>query len=288
MHRTPSRYAAATLAAAALLLAAGCSGGPTSDSASGEDTTAGGAGSSAVGADQAPGGASPAGPPPVRFTTLPEPCTTLDGETVSEVVPKANPRDGEELTSSDTSTSGACLWSGLEGYQYRSLVVSLRRFDSDTALGDGDARAADYLQQMADEITGDDANKEVDAAPLADVGDEATTIAYQITEGTEREGRKRYVQQRVVVRTGNVVVTVDYSGTGYENIDEEVTMPSASDIKEPAETAARAAVAAVDASADDAADSSASGSPDENGAGDESGESSQSSENGPPQSKGNG
>ncbi|UCM89559.1 DUF3558 domain-containing protein [Streptomyces marincola] len=227
--RPAPRLAVRALAWAALpvFLVAGCS------SDSGDDTT-----------DDEPAPSASPTPEPVRFAALPEPCSTLGEDTVGDIVPEADPAAGETLSSSDTSTSGACLWSGLDDYQFRSLTVALRRFDSDVTIGSGDERAEEYLRQMSDEVTGDEANRDVEAADLGDTGESAVTIAYTVTKETEEEGEQDYRQHRVAARTGNVVVTVDYAGAGFEGDD----MPGADTVREAAEAAAREAVAAVDAS----------------------------------------
>ncbi|MEO3753537.1 DUF3558 domain-containing protein [Streptomyces sp. B6B3] len=227
--RTAPRVVARSLAWAALpvLLVAGCTGSPP------EDDNAD---------DQQAESAAPT-PEPVRFSTLPDPCSTVGGDTIEEVVPKAEPKSGETLSSNDTSASGACLWSGLDDYQFRSLTVSLRRFDSDPAIGSGDERAAGYLADVVGEIGADDANTEVAEAQLADLGDEATSIGFEVVKESDGDDQ-RYRQQRAVSRVGNIVVTVDYSGAGFEGAD----MPSADRVRENAETALSAAVAAVEAS----------------------------------------
>ncbi|WP_059005759.1 hypothetical protein [Streptomyces specialis] len=235
MNRTASRLAVRTLAWAAVpvLFAAGCS---SSDSGSDEKTS-----------DEAPRSVAPT-PEPVRFAALPEACSVLGEDVVADVVPEADPKEGETLTSTDTATSGACLWSGLDEYQFRSLTVALRRFESDVALGSGDERAGEYLQQMVEEVTGDEANTGVESAELGETGDAATSIAYTVVKETEEEGEQEFRQQRIVARTGNVVITLDYSGVGFEGDD----MPSADSIREAAETAAREVVATLDASAEEA------------------------------------
>lgn len=247
MDRKASRLAVrlTALAAVPVLFAAGCS---SSDPAP-ED-------------DEAQSSEAPT-PEPVRFAELPDACSLVSGDTVAEVVPEADPEDGEELRSSNTSTSGACLWSGLDEYQFRSLTVSLRRFDSDPAVGSGDERATAYLQQMVEEVTGDDANQEPAAEELPETGDEAVSVAYRVTREAD-DAEHDYTQQRVAVRTGNVVVTVDYSGAGFEGDDQ----PGAGDIKEAADRTALEAVTRLDAAGEEAeAESGESG--EAEGSGDE-------------------
>lgn len=220
------RLAAYTLAGAAVpLLLAGCTASP------------GGAE-----ADNVPSSPPPSTPEPVRFSDLPQPCSLLPKEIVRKVVPEADPVGGEALSSNDTARSAACLWNGLDRYQFRSLTVSLRRFESDVAIGSGDERAKDYALQQVDEISSDDAHTDFAAEQLADLGDEATSLSYQAALEGE-DDKQDYRQQRVVVRTGNVVVTVDYAGTGFEDTE----MPAKAEIKEAAETATKEAVTAVDA-----------------------------------------
>jgi hypothetical protein len=240
--RTLPRYALAWAAVPVLLLA-GCTGGGSSDS-DGE----------AAAEDQQPRTEAPS-PEPVRFTSLPEPCSTIGEDTIEQVVPKAEPKRGDTLSTSDTSSSGACLWSGLDDYQFRSLTVSLRRFDSDMAIGSGDERAEEYVTQLVAEITDDNANKDVDEAQLSEPGDDgATSISYNVTKDSEGGESQTYIQQRVIARTGNVVVTIDYAGAGFEDADN----PSVKSIRENAAAAAEEAVAAVDASADAGAGADAS------------------------------
>ncbi|UED84929.1 DUF3558 domain-containing protein [Streptomyces profundus] len=230
------------LAAVPVLLAVGCSSS-SDDSASEEDN--------------APASEAPS-PEPVRFAELPEPCSLVGGDTIGDVVPEADPEDGAALESSNTSASAACLWNGLDEYQFRSLTVSLRRFDSDPAVGSGDERAGAYLQQMVEEVTGDEANHEPAAEELPETGDEAVSIAYAVTK--EADGDEHdYRQQRVVVRTGNAVVTVDYSGAGFQGDD----LPGAGGIKEAADLTAQEVVTNLEASG---ADQSEDGADDEDGA----------------------
>ncbi|SOD66502.1 hypothetical protein SAMN06297387_12620 [Streptomyces zhaozhouensis] len=213
------------LAAAPVLFVAGCSSDPEPEN------------------DDAPASESPT-PEPVKFAEVPEPCSLVSGDTIGEVVPEADPEEGEELESSNTTTSAACLWNGLDEYQFRSLTVSLRRFDSDPAVGSGDERATAYLQQMVDEITGDEANQEPAAEELPETGDEAVSVAYRVTKEAE-DAEHDYTQQRVVVRDGNVVLTVDYSGAGFEDDD----APGAGDVKEAADRAAQEAAAKLGSAA---------------------------------------
>ncbi|RKN41856.1 DUF3558 domain-containing protein [Streptomyces hoynatensis] len=230
-RRAPRRaLRALALAAVPVLLAAGCSSG-----SDGEEP-----------ADDQPSPSASPTPEPVRFAELPEPCATVSGDTISDVVPEADPEHGDKLDSPDPATSAACLWSGLDDYQFRSLTVSLRRFDSDLSVGSGDERAVGYVREMVEEITSDEDNKDVETAALAGTGDEATSIAYHVKKAAG-EDEEEYRQHRVVARTANVVVTVDYSGAGFEGDD----TPGAGGMKEAAEAVAEEVVAAVNATAEE-------------------------------------
>lgn len=231
MDRTASRFALRTVAWATvpMLLLVSCSGD----------------GGEAGETDDEPSSAASPSPEPVRFADLPAPCSLLTKNQVREVVPKASPIGGQALSSQDTSSSASCLWNGLDTYQFRSLTVWLKRFESDPSTGSGDERAEEFSRQQIEEIAADDANDDVSEEELADVGDEATSIGYlAVLEGEDEE--QDYRQQRVVARAGNVVVTIDYAGTGFEGAD----LPSAGAIREAADTAATAAVAALESAAE--------------------------------------
>ncbi|MFR9726297.1 DUF3558 domain-containing protein [Streptomyces sp. MS19] len=263
MDRNAKRLAVRTAAWAAVpvLLAAGCS----SDSSGSDD----GAGS------DGPTSAAPA-PEPVRFAALPDVCATVGADLIGEYVPRADPEDGDTLTSSDTTSSATCLWSGLDDYQFRSLTVSLRRFDSDLSIGSGDERAAGYAEQVTEEVTGDDANQDVETGALDEAGDEAGWIGYSVTKTDEDDNEQDYRENRVVARVDNVVLTVDYSGAGLEGED----MPGADAIADGAVAVAREATARLDAWGEE----NAGGAPESDGSGapDESGDSGESEENEPP------
>ncbi|SFC28143.1 hypothetical protein [Streptomyces aidingensis] len=200
--------------------------------------------------------ATPA-PEPVRFSTLPNPCRTVSEETAERVVPGTENPAGEELSSADTTRSGACLWTGLkenkeeQTYHFRSLTLSLKRFDSEPSLGSGDDRASLYLQDQVAEIMEDEANTGAKPAELAETGDEAVTIAYSVKK-KDGEETNEYRQQRVVARTGNAVLTVDLYGAGMQ----ETKPPSAESVKKSAELVIDEALAALDAEADAPAEDS--------------------------------
>ncbi|WP_165985192.1 DUF3558 domain-containing protein [Streptomyces sp. YIM 98790] len=213
--------------------------------------------------DNAPTKPSPSATPtpePVRFSKLPNPCRTVSEDTAKKAVPGTEDAKGEELSSADTTRSSACLWTGLkenkdeQEYHFRSLTVSLRRFDSELSLGSGDDRASLYIKDQVAEIMDDEANTGAKPADLEDVGDEAVTVSYTVKK-KDGDETNEYRQQRVVARTGNVVVTVDYYGAGMQ----ETKPPSAESVKKSAELVIAEALASVDATADTPAEDAEAG-----------------------------
>ncbi|MCX2968919.1 MULTISPECIES: DUF3558 family protein [Streptomyces] len=217
---------ALALAAVPVLLVAGCSGG--SDDKGGEAAPSPSASS------------APPEPEPVKFAELPDACSVLPKKTVEDVVPGVENEKGKALRSKDTDTYTSCLWTGLDEYDYRSLTVSLRRYESDLTLGTGDERAAQYAEEQVAKVGGDEAHASVKEAPLEGVGDSATGVGFD-AEVKDGDAAGEYRHQFIAARTANVVVTVDYSGTGFE----DAKTPSADAIREGAEKAAKAAVAGV-------------------------------------------
>ncbi|MBW1602647.1 DUF3558 domain-containing protein [Streptomyces sp. JJ66] len=218
---------ALALTAVPVLLVASCSGG--SDDAKGEADKPSPSASSA-----------PPKPAPVKFAELPDACKALPKDTVKDVVPGVKDEKGKALRSKDTDSYTSCLWTGLDEYDYRSLTVSLRRYESDLSLGTGDERAAKYAEEQVAKATGDKSHKSVKEAALKDVGDSATSIGFD-TEVKDSDAAGEYRNQVIVTRTANVVITVDYSGTGFE----DAKTPSADTIREGAEKAAKSAVSTV-------------------------------------------
>lgn len=238
MHRNATRRLVRTLAGAALpvLLVAGCSSsGSDSEGSSGGDG----------GASASPSGSASPSPPAVKFRTLPDPCTTVSGGTIDKVVPKADSKKGKNLGSDDAKSQGTCLWSGVrieeDDYQFRSLSVSLKRYDSHASLGSGDERATAYLTQQAADIAHEKSNEKVTERDLQGLGQQAKTVSYQSEKKDSKGKGTDYREERIVVRTANVVVTVDYQGAGFEGSD----TPSAKAIHDNALRAAKEAVAAI-------------------------------------------
>lgn len=201
MHRTAPRLTR-LLACAAVVpvtLVAGCS-------ASGEQ----GSGSSA---EKTKPSASPR-VAAAKYAKLPRPCDALGDSTVKRLVPNAKNSGGTEGKTSDTTLRGSCSWNGLDGYQFRWLDISFQRFDSNAALGAGEKRAEEYFAKQVENAKPPSAKKDAKTAAVAGLGDEAKAVQFNTT----RDGDS-FRHQVVVVRTANVVYTVNYNGAGYQDAD---------------------------------------------------------------------
>ncbi len=175
------------------------------------------------------------------FAKLPEVCKTLSEKTIDKLVPKAEKKEGKALPASDTNDSASCIWSGLndedvKDLQFRTLTVSLKRFASDPTLGSGEKRAADFVEKQTKAATTQDGAKDAKTEKAAGVGEEANVVST-----ATKKGDNDFVNETVVARTANVVVTVKYSGAGYEG----AKSPSADDMKKDAQEAAKEVVGAV-------------------------------------------
>lgn len=238
MHRNAPRTAAPrrsktvrnTLACAAValpvLLVAGCS----SDSDQGKKSD-----SASASASKSPTVA------PAKFKKLPNSCDSLGKGTVKDLVAGTDDKSGKPVGSGDADDSNSCLWSGLDKYDYRQLTLSLKRFDSDPAIGAGDKRAADYAKQQLKEKTADKDNRELKDSKVSGVGDEASAVSYETKKEDTKGKSSEYRAERLTTRVANVVVTVDYEGAGFE----DAKKPSADDVKKGAEKAAKEAVTQI-------------------------------------------
>lgn len=244
MHRKGprlTRILAACAAVPVILTAAACS----SDSGTGDGADTGKSDGSKSSSPS--GKSSGAAVQPAAFKTLPEPCKTLSGKTVKDLVSEVDDKDGTSQKSDDIASRGSCYWKGLDsngtkGSQFRWLNVSLLRYDSNATLGSGDKLAKEQLAKRVAEAKAVDGAKNVKTETLKGVGDEATLVSY---EQKKKEGDFR--NQRVVARIENAVVVLDYNGAGLAGAGD----PDAKDMAKDAEKAAKEAVAAV-AEANDA------------------------------------
>lgn len=218
-----ARRLACAAAAVPVLLVAGCSGGEGGDSPS---------------ADKSKPSPSAA---PVKFKQLPDACKTLSKGTVADLTPKSDNPSGKRIGSGNSGDSGSCLWSGLKKFDYRQLTVSLKRFDSDASRGSGDKLAGAYLKQQTDAVKSDKSNKAVKTTTVNGLGDQAISVGNNIKKKNGKGKSEAFREERLVVRSANVVVSVDYAGAGFE----DAKTPSAVDLRKKAAKAAKEAVAAL-------------------------------------------
>jgi len=217
-----------------MLVAAGCS----SDSGDKEKKDSGSSASSSA----APDSPEPeATVEPAKFTQLPDPCKSISAKTIKSLIPGAKPKGGTAAKSSDLSSRAGCSWNGLDdkgvkGSQYHWLDVGFTRFDSDQTLGSGAERAGEDFTKQVTKAKAAEGAKNVAEAPVTGIGEQASRITYDLTKTGED-----FKYATIVARTGNVVITLTYNGTGYAG----AATPSAGTITKGAETAAKAAVAAV-------------------------------------------
>lgn len=232
MHRTAPRLARILACAAVpvMLVATGCSGDDSGDKKKSSATP-----SAAV---------TPSASPSVKeatFAKLPEVCKTVTEKTIDSIVPKAKKKEGDPLPASDSNDSASCFWNGLDDedpkdMQFRTLTVSLKRFTADPALGSGEKRAQAFVTQRTTKAATEDGAKEAKTEKLKDIGDEANSVASDY-----RKSDDDYRNAIVVTRTANVVITVKYSGAGYQGAKN----PDAEGLMKNAQTAAKEAVTAV-------------------------------------------
>lgn len=245
MYRKAPRIArilTCAVAVPALFVVAGCSSDSGSGSSSGSSSGSDGGTKQEQGAAEKQ---SPSVAPtvaPAKFAKLPDACKALAKETVGELVPKAEKAEGEADKSSDPESRRGCSWKGLddkglEGSQYHYLTYALQRFDSDQSLNStGEKRAEEQVTKQVNKVQGKDGAKDVRANPVSGIGDQASTVTYGA-----REGGTDFQHAVVVTRTGNVVVTLDYNGSGYSG----AKAPSSADLMKGAQKAAKEVVASI-------------------------------------------
>ncbi|MFI0901694.1 DUF3558 family protein [Streptomyces sp. NPDC020983] len=231
-RRTAPRRALLLACAAAVpaLLLAGCSsGGSGSDSGGKGDGTAGGKDTAASGP-----ATTTAAPAPEKFATLPNACQSVGKATVDAIVPKAKSAAGTPATSDDPKNRAGCSWTGngKDGYQYRWLSVTFQRFGS-TSAGPAEDQAKERFTDQAARL-GKAPGAKVSA--VTGVGDQATSVA-----GKATVAKVTSQNDTLLVRTGNVLVIVEYDGAGLEGKKN----PSATTVNAGALRAAKEAVAAV-------------------------------------------
>ncbi|WP_058047595.1 hypothetical protein [Streptomyces roseifaciens] len=231
MHRTAPRLARLLACAAVpvMLVATGCSDDDGDKKKSSPSASA----------------PAPSASPSVKAATFaklpPEVCKTIDEKTIDKLVPKAKKKEGEALPTSDANDSASCFWNGLndedvKDLQFRSLTVSYKRLASDPTLGSGEKRAEKFAEQQVTKATTADGAKDAKTEKAEGIGEGANLVATDTKKDDDD-----YRNATVVARTGNVVVTVKYSGAGFQGAKN----PAADEIAKGAQDAAKEAVAAV-------------------------------------------
>lgn len=223
-----------------MLVAAGCSDGDGGKDKSSKDKEAAASASAEAAAKKKAAEVVPA-----KFAKIPAACKAITQKTVDELVPKAKDKTGTAGTSSDAMSRSRCSWDGLSdkgvsGSQWRWLALSLNRLESDQTLGAGEKRARDDYAKAVAKAKVVEGAKDLLTSPAHGVGDEATAVTHsasKTTEGVKGETRST----TIVARTGNVVLTLDYNGTGYAG----AKFPRGTELMEDAVKAAKEVVAAV-------------------------------------------
>lgn len=226
-HTAPRLALLLACAAVPAMALAGCSSGSGSSDAKSSASSSG-----------ASGGASTSATPtvaPAKFAALPTSCKSVTKATVDALVPKAKTPGGTDVKSDDITSRGGCSWTGngKDGYQYRWLSVTLQRFTSSTQLGSAEDQAKKRYTEQVGTL-----NQVADATPatLTGLGDQAASVGSRATVA-----KVTSQNDSVVVRSGNVVVLVEFNGAGLEGKKN----PSAATVQSGAERAAKDAVAAV-------------------------------------------
>ncbi|UUU31721.1 hypothetical protein JIX56_18410 [Streptomyces sp. CA-210063] len=242
--RRPSRVLVGAAVVPVMLLAVGCSS--ESDSASDDDVP-----SEAVESALA----DSATPEVVEaaYASLPDACEVFSEKTLKSVVPQGV-KSGKAINAAEENVTGDCRWisldnNGVDGSQYRWLSVSLHLLASNAANGPGEDRAAKAYESKVTAAKAVDGAKNVKTEPVTGTGDQATAVLYDLKKDGDT-----FKQQTIVVRTENVVITLDYNGAGLAG---EKT-PDAAALLKTATSAAKEAVEAVEEANDTDASSSAS------------------------------
>ncbi|GHH88655.1 hypothetical protein GCM10017771_34910 [Streptomyces capitiformicae] len=218
-----------------MLLAVGCSSGSDSDKASGDD----------VPSEVVESALNDTSTPEVveaAYAVLPNACEVFSEKTLKSLVPEGA-KSGKAINTAEANVTGDCRWTsldnnGVDGSQYRWLSVSLHLLESDATNGPGEDRAHSAFESKVTAAQAVDGAKGAKSEPVTGTGDEATAVRYNL----EKKGEGTFKQQTIVVRTENVVITLDYNGAGLAG---EKT-PDAAALLKSAKSAAKEVVEAVE------------------------------------------
>ncbi|WP_371656633.1 MULTISPECIES: serine/threonine-protein kinase [unclassified Streptomyces] len=176
----------------------------------------------------------PSGVGPVKFAKLPKACKTITEGTLEQLVPGVTDRNGTADTS-NTADRARCYWSGRDNTDhFRFLSVALWRYDSDTR--SGERHAEDTYTNVIADVRTSTAAWNIKTEPVFDIGDQVTAIS-----SDSKTNDHNYKDATLVVRTGNVVVRVYDSGTGFAG----TRPPDSASMVRDATTAAKAAIESV-------------------------------------------
>lgn len=215
MHRSASRLTRVLACAAVpvILTVAGCSSDSGKDSGSDSGKKSGSSSSATK-----PKAKPSATLEKVAFATLPDPCKALQEKSIDTLVPEAKDKGGTATKSNDLASRASCSWNGLDedglkGSKYRWLSISLVRYDSQASLGSGNKRATDQYTKQVEAAKKVEGAHDLKADPAGGIGDEGTAVIYGVKKDVD------FFNTTLVVRTENVVVTVDYNAASYEGAE---------------------------------------------------------------------
>ncbi|MDT0343424.1 DUF3558 domain-containing protein [Streptomyces litchfieldiae] len=152
-----------------------------------------------------------------RYSGLPEPCGSVNGETLRELLPDGDPETyaGEPMETYDTGRRSGCDWSNTGDTDSQQLSVDfLRVISYDPAVSDDDQAQLDFQERATEagipaagtEPAIPPAEDALDSRALEGLGDGAF-IDDVLTE--TGQGDRRNVT--VTFRNANVIVTVTYT-----------------------------------------------------------------------------
>lgn len=151
----------------------------------------------------------------MAFAKLPDPCKSVASKSIESFVPEAKEKNGTAAKSNDLANRASCSWNGLQtdgtkGSQYRWLSVSMVRYDSHATLGSGDKRAEEQYNKQIELAKTTEGAHDVKVEQAGGIGDQGSSVVYGVKKDVD------FFNTTVVVRTHNVVVTLDYNGAAYE------------------------------------------------------------------------
>ncbi len=200
-----ARVLVGTAVVPVMLVAVGCSSDSGSGDASGDKPSAG--------ATSTPTKSATPQVVAAAYAVLPDACEVFTSKSLKSLVPQGT-KSGKAINTAEENVTGDCRWTsldnnGVDGSQYRWLSVSLHLLASDAANGPGEDRAHEAFESKVTAAKAVKGAKNVKTEPVTGTGDEATAVRYDLKKDGDT-----FKQQTIVVRTENVVVTLDYNGAG--------------------------------------------------------------------------